>query len=524
MTKMFRRVLIAVFCICVCLTLCALPRVFAEPAEVATDITADTAISGTGFSGFAFLKDGNVKNYVTSSGSAELKLENSAGIGGVYLLFDLEYGAYTVTDNGSGKSVTVGQQGFLHDYLDLPSLLGTAPQSVTLSFSGGAVRLSEIYALSVGTPPDFVQVWNAPLEGKTDLMLLSTHGDDDQLFFAGLLPEYAGERGCAVQVVYLTDHRNLTNARTHEMLNGLWKVGVTAYPVFGSFADFRIDSKQGTYDEYARLGTSKEELESFVVEQLRRFRPQVAVGHDLNGEYGHGMHMVYADLLVRGLDMAADESKFPESAEKYGVWRVPKTYLHLYETDPIVLDYDKPLAAFDGMTAFEVTQKLGYPCHESQQYTWFTGWINGKTDPITKATQITTYSPCKFGLYRSTVGADVAKNDFLENIVTYAEQERLEQERLEQERLEQERLEQERLEQERLEKERLEKERLEKERLEKERLAREAAKAQRARRLGIAAAVLAGLVVLLLITLLGMRASNIRRHKRRQARRRKNNP
>ena len=68
--------------------------------------------------------------------------------------------------------------------------------------------------------------------------------------------------------------------------------------------------------------------------------------------------------------------------------------------------------------------------------------------PITKATQITTYSPCKFGLYRSLVGADVQKNDFLENITTYAQQEQQEQERLEQERLEQERLEQERLAQE----------------------------------------------------------------------------
>ena len=58
------------------------------------------------------------------------------------------------------------------------------------------------------------------------------------------------------------------------------------------------------------------------------------------------------------------------------------------------------------------------------------------------------------------MGEDVLKNDFIENIVTYAEQERLEQERLEQERLEQERLEQERLEAD-LEAKRLEQERLE---------------------------------------------------------------
>jgi hypothetical protein len=244
--------------------------------------------------------------------------------------------------------------------------------------------------------------------------------------------------------------------------------------VFGRFADFRIDDLQGSYDYYEKTyDTTQDDLLSFVVAQIRRFKPLVAVGHDPEGEYGHGMHMVYADLLMKAMELTGDETKFPESADRYGTWQIQKVYLHLYEENQIVMDYDQPLAQFGGMTAFEVTQKLGYPCHESQQWTWFTGWINGKTDPITKASQIKKYNPCKFGLYYSQVGEDIAKNDFLENITTYAEQERLEQERLEQERLEQERLEQERLEQERLEQERLEQERLEQERLEQERLEQE---------------------------------------------------
>ena len=201
-------------------------------------------------------------------------------------------------------------------------------------------------------------------------------------------------------------------------------------------------------------------------------------------------------------------------------------YLHLYEENAIVLNYDQPLDQFGGMTAFEVTQKLGYPCHESQQWTWFTGWINGKNDPITLASQIKKYNPCKFGLYYSSVGEDVQKNDFLENIVTYAEQERLEQERLEQERLEQERLEQERLEQERLEQERLEQERLEQERLEQERLeqaqkdnvlqqqqlaqdAKNALEAEKqAEKLRIAVALLIALVISLILVLWKLRKRN----------------
>ena len=493
----------------------------------AADISKSTAITGSGYSSFGFLTDGNNKSYQKSSGNAELKLENPNSISSLYLLFDLEYGEYTITDNISGKVYTAGSYGFLHEYI----VLDAPTTSLTIRFTNGTVRLSELYTFAAGKAPDFVQQWAAPLDGKADIVLFATHGDDDQLFFAGLLPYYAAEVGCGMQVVYLTDHRNLTMARTHEMLNGLWSVGVTAYPVFGSFADFRIDDLNGTYSYYKDLGTSKEELQGFVVEQIRRFKPQVAVGHDINGEYGHGMHMVYADLLIKALDITNDPAQFPASAEKYGTWDIPKTYLHLYGENPIEMNYDVPLKAFNGMTAFEVTQKLGYPCHESQQYTWFTKWINwvnmsvGGT-PITSPTQIKDHNPCKFGLYRSTVGADVQKNDFLENIVTYAEQERLEQERLEQERLEQERLEQERLEQERLEQERLEQERLEQERLEQERLEQErlqAEKEKRQKELLTAVAILSGLVLLLLAVLLTAHIRAKRRRKRRMRRRIKNN-
>lgn len=491
--------------ILLCLSLlCILPLgVRAEEVPQAQDISSSTEIRGSGYDSFGFLVDKNIRSYFTSGENAEITLENPAGIGSLYLLFDLEFGSYTVTDEATGASVTAGTQGMLHEFLDLTAAFSCAPTCVTLRFSSGTVRLSEIYIFTAGEVPDFVQRWNAPLEGGADILLLSTHGDDDQLFFAGLLPMYAGERGCRVQVVYMTDHRNLTNARTHEMLNGLWAVGVDVYPVFGAFADFRIDSLQGTYDKYASMGVSQDVLLSFVTSQLRRFRPQVVVGHDIGGEYGHGMHMVYTDTLLKALEISADAAVFPESAEAFGTWDVPKTYLHLYEENRIVLDYDTPLERFGGLTAFQVTQKYGFPCHESQQWTWFRDWINGYENEITTAAQIGSYNPCYFGLYRSTVGEDVLKNDFLEHIVTYAEQERLEQERLEQERLEQERLEQERLEQERLEQERLEQERLQKEQQE----------AENRRQLLTAAALLVLLIIALVIVL----AAILRRSHRSKA-------
>lgn len=76
------------------------------------------------------------------------------------------------------------------------------------------------------------------------------------------------------------------------------------------------------------------------------------------------------------------------------------------------------LSILVGKTAYEVS-KEGYSKHLSQQWTWFTDWINGKNNNYTKATDIKTYSPLKYGLFYSNVGEDIQKNDMFENITYY---------------------------------------------------------------------------------------------------------
>ena len=94
---------------------------------------------------------------------------------------------------------------------------------------------------------------------------------------------------------------------------------------------------------------------------------------------------------------------------------MPKTYLHLYGENKITMNWDIPLSRFGGMTAYEVS-KLGYACHLSQQYTWFTKWLKGSGDSYTSATQIKSYKPTEYGLYRTTVGCDTVGGDFFENL------------------------------------------------------------------------------------------------------------
>lgn len=391
----------------------------ASAEEEAKNVTASTTIRENEGIDCLLLTDGlETESVYTVAG---LSLQNDAGIGAVYLVLDCP-STITVQDAQTGESYTQRAEGFLHVFSDLEYQFGYAPKDIRLQFPQGA-WITELQVFSPGEVPEYVQQWQQPATGSADIVLFSTHGDDEQLYFAGLLPYYAAERDLNVQVVYMTGHDNLSGRiRQHEMLNGLWAVGVRSYPVFGAFPDFKLLDREETYVEYENLGFSREDLLDFVVENIRRFRPQVAVGHDLNGEYGHGMHMVYADLLTKAVEVSADPEAFPESAQNYGVWDVPKTYLHLYEENEIVMDWDQPLESFGGMTAFEVAQKKGFPCHITQQFDLYVNWLYG--DGITKASEIRQWSPCYFGLYRTTVGDDVQKNDLMENITPYAEMSR----------------------------------------------------------------------------------------------------
>lgn len=408
----------------------ALLLALTPPVPVSAEDTLAKEISGTkvvaessGFPSISSLFDSKRYEGRTAEEGATLTLAHEGGIGSVYLTFGKAYGTYTITNNDSGETRTLGEFGYVHDFVDLEALFGTVPLSVTLSFANGRARLYELQVFGPGQVPDSIQKWQQPADGQTDLVLFATHSDDDQLFFAGLLPYYAVERGYQVQVVYLTSHYNTAPFRIHEVLDGLWAVGITAYPVFGPYQDFGDTSTvAGAFQKFAKQGHSQESMVGFVVEQLRRFKPHVAVAHDFNGEYGHAQHKVYAQLVADAVQVSFDPEAYPETVEAYGVWDVPKTYIHLYEENPIVMDWDAPMESFGGMTPYQVSKDLGFPCHKSQSK-WASFFRGHET-----CASITNYNPSNYGLYRTTVGIDEAKNDMFENLHSYGELQRIAEE------------------------------------------------------------------------------------------------
>lgn len=256
--------------------------------------------------------------------------------------------------------------------------------------------MSEIYVLGEGATPSWVQQWQDTLP-KAELMVLFAHPDDEVLWLGGTIPYYAGQMGRDVVAVVMTTP---TSLRRTELLNSLWTCGLRNYPVIGPFYD-AFSAKLAT--AYQRAKDTK--VNAYVTELYRKYQPEVVVTHDLKGEYGHGMHMLCADAALNNVVHAANPNRHAASYNQYGAWSVSKVYLHLYPENSFDMDWDLPLPAFAGKTAFEVAVEA-YGQHKSQhrisEY-----YVRPRSDP---------YSSYRFGLAYTSVGPDILRNDFFENI------------------------------------------------------------------------------------------------------------
>ena len=57
------------------------------------------------------------------------------------------------------------------------------------------------------------------------------------------------------------------------------------YPVIGDFYDSYSSKLEDAYKRWRRG-----DVRTFVTELLRKYKPEVVITHDVNGEYGHGAH------------------------------------------------------------------------------------------------------------------------------------------------------------------------------------------------------------------------------------------
>lgn len=319
-------------------------------------------------------------------------------IAGLYVCFGNMPESWEIQTSDDGKdwfTAVPGDTRFLHAYVALPQPAQHVRLAVT-SEKKTALRINDLFVLSEGDLPDWVQVWQ-PTEEKADILFLSTHPDDELIFFGGAIPTYAVEQQRKVVVAYFT-RSNTT--RSSELLNGLWHMGVRTYPVIGTFKDSYAKNLKAAY----KSAGGKDKVNEWIVGLYRQYKPEVVVTQDTNGEYGHKQHMMIADAAQNCIALAANEDEFTASTIAYGTWQVKKLYLHLYPENQITFDWTVPLKSMNGATGIELAEEA-YTLHKTQASSGMSVTETG-----------TKYDNRVFGLAFTTVGEDVRKDDFLENI------------------------------------------------------------------------------------------------------------
>ena len=388
-------------CLALALCLCALlsaPRTRAEQGSGnGADITKKCAFK---------VSEGNKNKLLDGNAGTIWSYKHKGAYVGVKLPEDVEAGwlrvewvfdprAYELIEYDADKNV-LRQRTQADMFPNIYSMYALLSETkfIQLKLTAKDQSICRIGVYSSGELPADAQLWNPPVD-KADLMVVSAHQDDEIIFLGGTIPYYAVALKKPTVVVYMA---NCARYRRAEALNGLWKMGVRDYPDFINLPDEKVDS----IEEGVRLWGGKDNILSLVVERIRRYKPEVIVTQDLDGEYGHNQHKITARCMKYAIDAAADPSQYPESAEKYGPWQVKKLYHHLYKENAMVMDWETPLEALGGKTALEVA-KIGMKEHSSQRDA-FAVKSHG------------TYDNSKFGLYFTTVGEDEAKNDFFEHI------------------------------------------------------------------------------------------------------------
>ena len=387
--------------LCICLTVLLLP--LCALGETARDVTSECRFVVPKNKGnISNLRDRNEMTAASAEAYRYPTITVNVGetpVAAVFVEFGRNPMAFDVLKKVGSEWVVIArsnEEQYAQGYAEFEPQ--TAPFRLRFDTGDRARTLvvREIYTFSEGErDAGLVPLWEPPVE-KADILFIATHPDDEILWFGGALPTYAGERGCAVQVVYATcsyDYRRL------ELLNGLWHCGVQHYPVVGEFEDFVDDSVDVIFAAWG-----KKAIETYMVQQIRRFRPEVLVTQDADGEYGHSQHKAVSAAVQHAAQLAADASYDPDSAAQYGVWEVKKVYLHLGSAPTLTMDWEQPLTHFGGKTALTVAREA-FAYHKSQNQVKYS--VPGPGEP---------YDSTLYTLVYTTVGEDIAGGDFLENI------------------------------------------------------------------------------------------------------------
>ena len=346
--------------------------------------------------GIRELWDANASSDFIIKGPGELSIswEDQVPAQSLYLEWNIFPADFTVTQYSLDGTAIATVPGETYELNQLYQLL---PETCRVSIKSETTMdlcTAVVYGPNV-IPADYHPWERTP--DKLDYLIIVAHPDDDAIFMAAIVPTYGVERGLKGTILY-TCSSNI-RYRCNEALNGAWVMGLRYHPIFAGFPDILPSLRKKWEFQF-----TVEKLTPYYVRIIRKYKPEVIVTHDTEGEYGHWQHKYVSKAVCDAIGLAADASYDAESASQYGVFQVKKTYLHLYPENKIILDVSTPLSQFDSKSIRQIS-KAAFDKHVSQTNA---SHYDEKNEGV--------YSLSDYGLFYSTVGADKQRNDMFEHI------------------------------------------------------------------------------------------------------------
>ena len=286
--------------------------------------------------------------------------------------------------------------------------------------------LGAIAALVGSGAPAQTLDWQPP-PNKIALMAVWAHPDDEGIWGGGSLPYYSTVLNMPTMMVCMT--YGWGDPREDELRNAAWAYGLRYAPLFGRFTDVNssfdpsnpyTNTIDETWDYWAGVGfkgdgsdvaAGKARAINYVAEQIRRYRPDVIITHDVNGETGHDNHKATAYAVMQAFSVAADPNATAPNLVGLPPWQAQKLYVHLYPTNQLFHEYwETPFASLTNLTARQATAN-GLTNHASQGSD---RWIVAS---VYNPTYYRSVWPSEWwGLYASMVGPDtVLTNNVMVN-------------------------------------------------------------------------------------------------------------
>jgi LmbE family N-acetylglucosaminyl deacetylase len=333
-----------------------------------------------------------------NNGIINIKIPKSKEIDGIYLRFFSSSNNYSIISYSKKRkklnNYNISGFNMIHKYFKL----NEDSKEITINLYSNDSKYIGICSLRVyekGKVGVSVERW-AFIE-KCDLMVISSHRDDELLFFGGTIPFYALVKKKKVCTIFMS---GTGINRTREALSSQWSMGIKNYPIFMGFPGGFHKGIYGTIKDWG----GEENVLNKIVEIIRHYKPDVIVTHDIKGEYGHPTHRTVPFLVKKAIKLASDKNKFIYSYKNYGVHDVKKVYFHLYKKNKIIMNWNKESALLDYKTSYQVAC-IGYDKYYSQHKKWGMSFKRVKK-----------YPNYLYGLVHTTVGKDIKKDDFFENI------------------------------------------------------------------------------------------------------------